>query len=113
MTNENWIEIGKLDDIPAAGARVVLAPQGKIALFRTADNQVYALDDRCPHRGGPLSQGMVYGHRIACPLHNLSIDLESGQAVAPDEGCASHYPVKVEDGTVYLSPEKNGCACAA
>lgn len=112
MTNKNWITVGRLEDIPAAGARLITAPQGNIALFRTVDNQVYALDDRCPHRGGPLSQGMVYDHRVSCPLHNLNIDLESGQAVAPDEGCASHYPVRVENGLVLLLPEKQGCACA-
>ena len=51
-----------------ASARIVAAPQGDIAIFRTADDEVFALDDRCPHKGGPLSQGLIYGKRVACPL---------------------------------------------
>ncbi len=102
MNDTNWTEIGRVDDIPAGGARVVNTPQGRIALFRTVDDKVWALHDKCPHKGGPLSQGMVYGHKVACPMHDLSLDLESGEAVAPDTGCAATYPVKIEGGTVYL-----------
>ncbi len=82
MNDTNWTEIGRVDDIPAGGARVVNTPQGRIALFRTVDDKVWALHDKCPHKGGPLSQGMVYGHKVACPMHDLSLDLESGEAVA-------------------------------
>ncbi len=97
-----WIEIGRLEEIPRRGARVVRTGDGDIAVFRAADDAVFALHDRCPHRGGPLSQGIVYGHTVACPLHNWCIDLNSGQAVAPDEGCTPHYPVRVERDVVYL-----------
>lgn len=100
---DGWIEVGKLDAIPRLGARVVHTPHGDVAIFRTADDDVFALRDRCPHKGGPLSQGIVYGKKVACPLHNWSIHLDSGQAVAPDEGCASAFPVKVIDGQIYLS----------
>ncbi|NOX08503.1 MAG: nitrite reductase small subunit NirD [Gammaproteobacteria bacterium] len=99
----NWIEIGKLDDIPVLGARVVNREEGDIAIFRTADNEVFALHDHCPHKGGPLSQGIVHGHKVSCPLHDWKISLETGVAVAPDEGCAARFPVRVEDGVVYLS----------
>lgn len=98
----DWIEVGKLQDIPLLGARVVATAEGDIAVFRTGIDKVFALRDACPHRGGPLSQGMVYGNRVACPLHNWSIDLESGEAVAPDSGCTGIYPVRVVDGTVSL-----------
>ncbi len=99
----DWIEVGRLEDIPPLGARVVRTAHGDVAIFRTAQDEVFALRDRCPHKGGPLSQGIVHGKRVACPLHNWNIDLASGQAVAPDEGCAGTYPVKVERGTIYLA----------
>ena len=98
-----WIEIGALNDIPVLGSRVVRTASGNIAVFRTADDEVFALDDRCPHKGGPLSQGIVHNKRVTCPLHNFVIELANGEAVAPDEGCAHSYPAKVENGTVWLS----------
>lgn len=98
----DWISIGSLNGIPRLGARVVTTVQGDIAVFRTSTDEVFALRDQCPHKGGPLSQGIVYGKQVACPLHNWSIDLESGEAVAPDKGCSHRYPVKVEDGVVLL-----------
>jgi nitrite reductase (NADH) small subunit len=97
-----WTEIGQIEDIPRLGARVISTAQGDIAVFRTADDQVFALRDRCPHKGGPLSQGIVFGHRVACPLHNWVIDLDSGRAVAPDEGCTQSFPVRLEAGRVFL-----------
>lgn len=97
-----WTDVGALDAIPRQGARTVNSSLGGIALFRTVDDQVFALRDRCPHKGGPLSQGIVHGRRVACPLHNWVIELESGQAVAPDQGCARRLPAKVEAGRVWL-----------
>ena len=105
-----WIEVGTLDDIPRLGARVVQTPDGDIAVFRTADDRVFALRDRCPHNGGPLSQGIVHGNRVACPLHDWKIHLDSGLAVEPDEGCAARFPVRLEGGTIYLSlVAEEGC----
>ncbi|MFU5049271.1 nitrite reductase small subunit NirD [Pseudomonas aeruginosa] len=98
----NWLDICALDEINPLGSRVVAGPKGDIAIFRAADDQVFALDDRCPHKGGPLSQGLIYGKRVACPLHNWQIELESGKAVAPDQGCAHRHPVRVENGRVLL-----------
>ncbi|MBL4721442.1 MAG: nitrite reductase small subunit NirD [Alphaproteobacteria bacterium] len=100
-----WIEVGLVSDIPVLGARVVQTVHGKIAVFRTEGDKIFALDDRCPHLGGPLSNGIVHGMRVACPLHNWSIDLDSGVAAAPDEGCTMRYPVKVEDGRIILCLE--------
>ena len=102
-TADGWLEVGALDAIPRLGARVVQTPQGDIAVFRTAADEVFALRDKCPHKGGPLSQGIVYGKKVACPLHNWSINLDSGEAVAPDEGCAKTFAVKVVNGRVFLS----------
>ena len=98
-----WTAICSLTDIPPLGARRVARPQGlAVALFRTADDRVFALLDRCPHKGGPLSQGIVFGDAVACPLHNWSIQLADGNARAPDEGCTPAFAVKVEAGLVYL-----------
>ncbi|HEB95755.1 MAG TPA: nitrite reductase small subunit NirD [Sedimenticola thiotaurini] len=101
--NDDWMEVGKLAEIPPLGSRVVQIPDGEIALFRTSDDQVFALRNRCPHRQGPLADGMVHGHRVTCPLHNWILELESGEAVAPDVGCAPRYPVRLQGDVVYLS----------
>ena len=95
-----------ITDIPMLGARVVERPghaDGNVAVFRTADDRAFAVLDRCPHKGGPLSQGIVFGDRVACPLHNWSIELSTGCAMAPDEGCTRSFPVRVEQGDVYVA----------
>jgi nitrite reductase (NADH) small subunit len=97
-----WRRVCRLDEIPQLGARVVKTAHGTIAVFRNAEDEVFALDDRCPHKGGPLSQGIVFGRNVACPLHGWTIELGDGKAVAPDVGCTHSYPVKLEDGSVYL-----------
>ena len=91
-----------LDEIGGQGSRVVASTQGGIAIFRTADDRVFGLLDRCPHKGGPLSQGIVHGDTVTCPLHGLKLGLADGEAVAPDKGCARSFPVKVEGGVVWL-----------
>jgi len=110
MQEQQWIEVGAMSDIPKDGARVVKTPLGDIAVFRNLQDEVFALRDQCPHKGGPLSQGIIYGRTVACPLHNWNIALETGMAVAPDEGCAASFPVRVEGETVFLSLTPNeGC----
>ena len=98
-----WKLICRVDDIPVLGARRVQRAQGlEVAVFRTESDGVFALLDRCPHKGGPLSQGIVFGHSVACPLHNWTIGLCDGQAAAPGEGCTPKFQVKVENGQVFL-----------
>ena len=110
MKDMNWIDIGKLNDIPKLGARVIETDAGNIAIFRTAEDEVFALRDKCPHKGGPLSQGIVHGKRVACPLHDWKIQLDTGLAVSPDEGCAASFPVRLEGETIYLLPvASDGC----
>lgn len=99
---DEWLRVCRVDDIPRLGSRVVRRVRGDIAVFRTADDEIFALADRCPHKGGPLSQGIVHGKHVTCPLHSWKIGLEDGNAAAPDEGCAMRYAVKVEDGEVYV-----------
>ena len=103
VLGDEWMEVGKIDDIPRLGARIIRRTKGDIALFRTADDEFFALLDRCPHKGGPLSQGIVHGKKVTCPLHSWNIELECGEAVAPDVGCVPRYEVKVEAGMVYLN----------
>ena len=101
----DWIEVVELTQIPVLGSRVVMTGDMEIALFRGSDDQVYAIRDACPHKGGPLSQGIMHGHSVTCPLHNWRIDLTSGEALGPDEGCANLFPTRVEAGRVYLQLE--------
>ncbi|MCD8514707.1 MAG: nitrite reductase small subunit NirD [Burkholderiaceae bacterium] len=98
-----WTLICLVEDIPVLGSRRVARKQGlDIAIFRNTEDEVFALLDRCPHKGGPLSQGIVFGRSVACPLHNWTIGLCDGQAAAPDEGCTPRFNVKVEAGEVWL-----------
>ncbi|MDP1606550.1 MAG: nitrite reductase small subunit NirD [Rhodocyclaceae bacterium] len=99
----NWKKLCALDDIPRLGSRVVKSAKGDIAVFRTADDEVFALHDKCPHKGGPLSQGFVAGKVVTCPMHSWKIQLESGAADAPDVGCARSFAVKLEGDTVWIS----------
>lgn len=98
----SFVRVAALDDIPRLGSRVVRKGEVKIAIFRTEDDRVFAMHDKCPHKGGPLSQGIVHGCRVTCPLHNMVVELESGTAVAPDEGHVRTFPAQVEDGSVLV-----------
>ena len=99
----DWITVCRLQDIPQLGARRVARSRGAaVALFRAADDHVFALLDRCPHKGGPLSQGIVFGHSVACPLHNWTIGLADGCARAPDAGCTTPFKVRVTGDEVAL-----------
>ena len=107
LTGDNdmndWTEVVALEDIPQLGSRVIATDTMKIAVFRTASDEVFAMKDECPHKKGPLSQGIVHGTSVTCPLHNWKIDLASGEALGPDEGCTNVFPAKVENGTVYIA----------
>jgi nitrite reductase (NADH) small subunit len=99
----DWKVLCRVDDIPVLGSRRVARPRGlDVAVFRNDQDQVFALLDRCPHKGGPLSQGIVFGTSVACPLHNWTIGMDDGCAKAPDSGCTPKFSVKVEGGVVHL-----------
>ena len=98
----NWLEITSLDAIPVLGSRVVETPTENIAIFRAKDDSVFAIKDECPHKQGPLSQGIMHGDSVTCPLHNWKISLSTGEALGADEGCTHIYETKVEDGKVFL-----------
>ncbi|MCD7059027.1 nitrite reductase small subunit NirD [Pelagibacterium xiamenense] len=98
----DWVEIGKLSDIPRRGARCVKTPLGKIAVFRTATDEVFAIDDQCPHKGGPLSQGIVHGAQVTCPLHNWVFSLETGEAQGADEGAVRTFALRLDGEKIFM-----------
>jgi nitrite reductase (NADH) small subunit len=97
-----WVEVGHINDIPVLGSRVFTQSTMTIAIFRTADDQFFALDNRCPHRQGPLSEGIVHGTKVTCPLHNWIIDLKTGDAQSPDVGCTKTIPLRLDNGVIHL-----------
>lgn len=102
-TTPTWTHVCSVSDIPRLGSRVVKRADGDVALFRTANDEVFALHDRCPHKGGALSQGIVHGNTVTCPLHSWNIALDTGEARAPDEGCTLRFAVKVDGEAVFVN----------
>lgn len=97
-----WFTVGSLTDIPRLSTKVVKIHGTAIAIFRTQADAVFALKDQCPHKQGPLSQGIVHDHKVTCPLHGWVIDLDSGTAMAPDNGCTPTYPIRITAGAIEL-----------
>ena len=102
MQEQAWVDVGALTDVPVHGARVVKTAAGCVAVFRTAENEAHALEDRCPHKGGPLSQGIVHGTSVTCPLHNWVISLKTGEAQGADNGAVNTVPLRIENGRLLL-----------
>ena len=101
----DWIEIGTIDAIPRRGSRCVNTPAGRMAVFRTQDDQIFAIENRCPHKHGPLSEGIVHGASVTCPLHNWVFDLATGQAQGADEGQVRTYPIDIVEGRIFMAAE--------
>ena len=102
LITDSWLQVMTIEDIPVLGARVIQAAVGPIAVFRNSENEIFAILDKCPHKGGPLSQGIVHGKSVTCPLHSWNIELSSGCAASPDEGCTQSFQIKVEKGVIWL-----------
>lgn len=98
-----WTHVCPIDAIPRLGTRVIARTEGDIALFRTESDKVFALRDKCPHKGGALSQGIVHGERVTCPLHAWNIELATGEACAPDVGCAQRFDIRMDGGDVFIA----------
>ncbi|MEC8630403.1 MAG: nitrite reductase small subunit NirD [Pseudomonadota bacterium] len=109
----SWIDIGHIDDIPLRGARIVKTAVGCVAVFRTAEEEVFAASNSCPHKGGPLSEGIVHGKSVTCPLHNWVFSLETGEAQGADEGRIATYPIRLDAGRLMLDGEAVGKRSAA
>jgi nitrite reductase (NADH) small subunit len=113
MMSANWKNIGPVANIPLRGARrlCVKSAAKPVAVFRTGDDEIFALVDECPHKQGPLSEGIVSGRTVTCPLHSWVIGLEDGEAVAPDKGSAKPLSVRIVDGDIFVHlPETVGGA---
>ena len=102
----NWLDIGAVDDVPLRGARIVKTGLGCVAVFRTDDAEVFATSNTCPHKGGPLAEGIVHGQKVTCPLHNWVFDLNTGQAQGADDGRIETYPVRLEGGRILLDASR-------
>ncbi|KKB76084.1 tRNA-(guanine-N1)-methyltransferase [Devosia soli] len=113
MSPITWVEIGALADVPRRGARCIITAFGKIAVFRTATDEVFAIDDKCPHKGGPLSQGIVHGAQVTCPLHNWVFSLETGEAQGADKGAVRTYPMRSDGGRLFIDASILSAAPAA
>lgn len=98
----SWVDIGALEDVPRRGARLIKTAMGCVAVFRTDDDRVFALDNACPHKQGPLSEGIVHGAAVTCPLHNWVISLETGQVQGPDEGQVATFEVQVQGDRIVI-----------
>jgi len=105
VTTEKWIDIGETSDVPRRGARCVKKGDTTIAVFRTQDDNFFALEDKCPHKNGPLSNGIVHDGCVTCPLHNWVISLKTGSAQGADEGETKTFPVKVEGERLLIDLE--------
>jgi nitrite reductase (NADH) small subunit len=102
MSLSVWTDIGLEDEVPARGARRFMIGETPIAVFRSGDGGVFALMDQCPHKKGPLSEGIVHGRAVSCPLHAWVISLETGEAQGADSGCTTTFPVRIEDGRLLV-----------
>lgn len=99
----DWLDIGPVDQIAPGNARTLPVRGGEeIAIFHTLDGGFHALVNKCPHKAGPLSQGIVHGGVVTCPLHNWNISLKSGEALGEDKGCVPVIPLRVDAGRIYL-----------
>jgi len=107
MSAPNWVTIGTVDDIPPMGARRVVVGMRTIGIFRTETNEIFAIEDACPHKKGPLSNGIIHGDCVTCPLHNWVISLKTGEAQGADDGATETFPVRVSDtGSIELDIAK-------
>lgn len=109
----SWIDIGHIEDIPLRGARVLKTPVGCVAVFRTAEDEVFAASDTCPHKQGPLSEGIVHGQSVTCPLHNWVFDLNTGEAQGADKGRISVYPIRLDGERILIDGTSVGQRSAA
>lgn len=100
----SWVCVGTIRDIPSSSGRLFLKEDGEeIGIFRLTDGRIFAVENRCPHRGGPLTEGIVSGHFVFCPLHDRKISLKEGKVEPPDSGCVKTFPVKIEGESIWVN----------
>lgn len=99
---DTWYKITSINEIPKMGSRVVQINETEIAIFKTNKNEIFALNNQCPHQQGKLSEGLIHGDVVTCPLHNTDISLENGKALGENYGCTNKYETKIDNDFVYL-----------
>lgn len=102
VDKQKEVAVATVDEITVDIPKEVIIEETSIAIFKTKDNTIFALENKCPHKGGPLSQGIVSGEHVFCPLHDWKISLNDGQAQGADEGCTASYDTRIENNMVYL-----------
>ena len=103
MTDRIWVRVSAADHIPPREGRVVHLGQHEIAIFNLG-SRFMAVQNRCPHKGGPLADGIVSGNTVVCPLHAWRLNLDSGVAERPAgrEECLERYPIRLEHGVIVV-----------
>ena len=98
-----WTPITKIENVPLREGRAVTVGDSEIAIFHL-EGRYLTIDNRCPHKGGPLCDGIVSGTTVVCPLHGQRFDLETGMPVlASQPGCVAIFPTRVEDGVIFVN----------
>ncbi|MFW7381538.1 MAG: nitrite reductase small subunit NirD [Oligoflexus sp.] len=100
---KNWYLIGTIHDIPRQGAQLLQFGDRQLGIFRTYQDEFYAINAQCPHAGGPLTEGLIHGHYVSCPLHDWTINLKTGICQAPDEGQVSCYPLLIDGEDIWIA----------
>jgi len=97
--------VGNISDIDVKSSRKLSVENIDIAIFHLSDGSVLAVENKCPHKGGLLSEGMVCGDKVHCPLHDWRIDLRSGKVQEPDDGCITTFPTEIDQasGDIYIT----------
>ena len=98
----DYICVAKADEIPAGQGRTVEVEGKKIAVFNV-DGNLYAIDDTCVHRGGPLGQGQLDGSVVSCPWHSWRFDVTTGACLTISSGRTRCYPIKIEGSDIWVS----------
>src|SRR5213080_4241002 len=96
------IKVATIDEIPEKLGKTVQIGSHGIAIFRLANGEIRAIENRCPHKGGVLAEGMVSGEHVFCPMHDWKISLKDGKVQAPDTGCVKTYETEIKDGNVIV-----------
>ncbi|MBI5197366.1 MAG: nitrite reductase small subunit NirD [Nitrospirae bacterium] len=110
LMTEIWVRISKLSEVPRGEGRIIHVGDRVIALFHPDSGVLRAIDNACPHRGGPLAHGILAGESVICPLHGWKIDLKTGEAMG-DHGSVMTYPVMIEQEWILLGLPSKSPAC--
>jgi nitrite reductase (NADH) small subunit len=103
MSDRIWVRVTQVENIPPREGRAAVVGDRELAIFNLGD-RFLAVDNRCPHKAGPLCDGIVAGHAVVCPLHAWKVNLESGAVERPasEHACVNPYATRVDGGIVSV-----------